>query len=142
MPTYEYQCKKCGKVFELFQGITARPRKWIETDCRQCENRAPVVRLIGIGGGVIFKGSGFYQTDYRSEKYKQAAKAEREASSAPVAGGNGGQSPGSAKPAGDGKSTGSDKSSAPDKAPSAEVKARKPRSGAGTGRAKRATRGD
>ena len=78
MPTYEYKCKKCGKVFEEFQSITARAHKTIKTDCAKCNNRAPVERLIGAGGGVIFKGSGFYGTDYRSESYKKDAKSEKD----------------------------------------------------------------
>ncbi len=79
MPTYEYECSKCGKVFELFQPITARAKRFIKTECSECNNKAPVVRRIGIGAGIIFKGSGFYQTDYRSESYKKGAKAEKEA---------------------------------------------------------------
>jgi putative FmdB family regulatory protein len=81
MPTYEYECTKCGRIFEVFHSMTAKPRKWIETDCAKCDHRAPVRRLIGTGAGVIFKGSGFYETDYRSESYKKAEKAEKEAGS-------------------------------------------------------------
>ena len=81
MPTYEYQCTKCGKVFEVFHSITAKPKRWIDTDCEKCSNRAPVRRLIGTGAGIIFKGSGFYETDYRSDGYKSAAKAEKDARS-------------------------------------------------------------
>ncbi|MGB2985266.1 MAG: FmdB family zinc ribbon protein [Phycisphaerae bacterium] len=82
MPTYEYECTKCGKVFELFQPITEPPRRRLKsTDPHPCDCNAPVIRLIGTGGGIIFKGSGFYQTDYRSESYKKAAKAEKEAGS-------------------------------------------------------------
>ncbi len=80
MPTYEYECTKCGKVFEVFQPITERPKRSIKTDCKQCNNRAPVTRRIGAGAGVIFKGSGFYQTDYRSEAYKKAAQQEKKSS--------------------------------------------------------------
>lgn len=80
MPTYEYECDKCGEVFELFQPITEPPRRRLrKTDPRPCNCNAPVTRRIGIGAGIIFKGSGFYQTDYRSESYKKAAKAEEEA---------------------------------------------------------------
>ena len=96
MPTYEYQCKKCGKVFELFQSITAPARKTLKTDCAKCNNRAPVTRLIGAGGGVIFKGSGFYGTDYRSESYQKAAKAEKDAQ---TGGGNNGKDSASKKTA-------------------------------------------
>jgi len=77
MPTYEYECSKCGKVFELFQPIAEPPRKRLKkTDPRPCECNATVTRRISTGGGLIFKGSGFYQTDYRSESYKQSAKAD------------------------------------------------------------------
>jgi len=81
MPTYEYQCTKCERVFEIFHSITAKPLRIVETDCERCANRAPVRRLIGTGAGVIFKGSGFYETDYRSESYKAASKAETESTS-------------------------------------------------------------
>jgi len=84
MPTYEYECSKCGEVFELFQPITEPARRRLrKTDPRPCECDAPVSRRISAGGGIIFKGSVFYQTDYRSDSYKQAAKADKEA------GGNG-----------------------------------------------------
>lgn len=79
MPTYEYECTKCGTVFELVQPITeAARRKLRKKDPKPCGCNAPVHRLIGTGAGVIFKGSGFYQTDYRSESYKKGAKAEKE----------------------------------------------------------------
>ncbi len=84
MPTYEYECTKCGKVVELFQSITEPARRRLrKKDPKPCDCQAPVIRLIGTGAGIIFKGSGFYETDYRSESYKKAAKADREA------GGNG-----------------------------------------------------
>jgi len=73
MPTYEYRCSECGYEFEEFQSITAKPIR----KCPAC-GKNKVDRLIGRGAGVIFKGSGFYQTDYRSEGYQQAAKAEAE----------------------------------------------------------------
>lgn len=78
MPTYEYQCQKCGYRFEEFQSITAKPLK----TCPKSGCRGPVKRLIGMGAGLLFKGSGFYSTDYRSEGYKKAVKAEKESSSA------------------------------------------------------------
>ena len=71
MPTYEYRCSNCGHKFEKFQSITAAPIK----QCPACKkNKAQ--RLIGTGAGLIFKGSGFYITDYRSEGYKEKAKAD------------------------------------------------------------------
>jgi putative FmdB family regulatory protein len=71
MPTYEYQCQKCGHTFEQFQSIKAEPlQKCVQKGCR-----GKVRRLIGAGAGLLFKGSGFYITDYRSEGYKKAAKA-------------------------------------------------------------------
>lgn len=76
MPTYEYVCEHCGHEFEQFQAITARPLR----KCPHCGRRS-LQRLIGCGGGVIFKGSGFYQTDYRSEAYKKAAEAEKKGAS-------------------------------------------------------------
>lgn len=82
MPTYEYECRKCGRIFEEFQSITAEPL----TVCT-CGEKGKVRRMIGTGAGIIFKGSGFYETDYRSESYKKAAEAEKksgsETSSAP-----------------------------------------------------------
>lgn len=79
MPTYEYECTQCDRVFEVFQSMSARPKRTLKTDCKQCQNKAPVVRRIGTGAAVIFKGSGFYETDYRSESYRADAKKESEA---------------------------------------------------------------
>jgi len=76
MPTYDYECRSCGHQYELFQSITAKPTK----KCPTC-GKNTAKRLIGTGGGIIFRGSGFYQTDYRSESYKKAAKADSEAAS-------------------------------------------------------------
>ena len=79
MPTYEYECSRCGVVFDLFQPITEAPRRRLKkTDPKPCSCNAGVQRRIGTGGGIIFKGSGFYQTDYRSESYKKAAKADKD----------------------------------------------------------------
>jgi len=75
-------------VFEKFHSIKRKPLKFIQTDCARCDNRAPVHRRIGIGAGVIFKGSGFYETDYRSEQYKKDAKAEQEAATGKKDGGD------------------------------------------------------
>ncbi len=74
MPTYDYVCKKCEHRWELFQSMTAKPVR----KCPACGSRA-VERLIGTGAGIIFKGSGFYQTDYRSKSYKEGEKAEKNA---------------------------------------------------------------
>jgi len=69
MPTYEYECKKCGR-FELFQRITDAKLK----RCPTC--KGTVKRLLGSGAGIIFKGTGFYQTDYRSDSYRKGVKSE------------------------------------------------------------------
>jgi putative FmdB family regulatory protein len=76
MPTYEYLCEKCGREFEVFQAISANPLRICPEDrCpRKKWGRGRVKRKIGAGAGLLFKGSGFYVTDYRSEGYKQAAK--------------------------------------------------------------------
>lgn len=75
MPTYEYRCKACGHEFEEFQSITAP----VLRKCPGCA-KLRLERLIGTGSAVMFKGGGFYETDYRSESYKKAAKADSDAS--------------------------------------------------------------
>ena len=75
MPTYEYKCLDCGIQFDQFQGITADPIQ----ECPECSGQTK--RLIGAGAGLIFKGSGFYITDYRSDGYKESAKKDKESSS-------------------------------------------------------------
>lgn len=72
MPTYEYACDACGHAFEKFQSITASTLR----KCPEC-GKLKLRRLIGTGAGIIFKGSGFYQTDYRSDSYTKAAKADK-----------------------------------------------------------------
>ena len=72
MPTYEYVCDGCGHRFDAYHSITADSLK----KCPACGKRS-LQRLIGTGGGIIFKGSGFHQTDYRSESYKKAAAADK-----------------------------------------------------------------
>ncbi|HTY87603.1 MAG TPA: FmdB family zinc ribbon protein [Candidatus Acidoferrum sp.] len=86
MPTYEYICEKCGFEFETFQSISAPPLKRCPPgSCpRQPWGRGRVKRKISAGAGLLFKGSGFYITDYRSEGYKQAA--QKDAAPAPSAG--------------------------------------------------------
>lgn len=71
MPTYDYECRACGEKLEIFHGMTEAPRK----KCPKC-GKATLERLIGAGGGLIFKGSGFYITDYRSSDYQAQAKAD------------------------------------------------------------------
>jgi putative FmdB family regulatory protein len=99
MPTYDYQCDSCGNKFELFQSIKDDPIR----KCPQCK-KLKLRRLFGTGAALVFKGSGFYKTDYRSEAYKKAAKAD--------------SSSADAKPSSDGKAKDSAKSSS-DGAPSA-----------------------
>ncbi len=72
MPTYDYICDACGREFEAFESIKADP----QTVCPTC-HEARLRRKIGPGAAILFKGSGFYQTDYRSESYKKGAKADQ-----------------------------------------------------------------
>ncbi len=72
MPTYDYECNACGHLFELFQGINDP----IKRKCPEC-GRLKLQRLFGTGAAVVFKGSGFYETDYRSADYKKAAAADK-----------------------------------------------------------------
>lgn len=76
MPTYAYECQACGHGFEEFQSMTANALR----KCPECK-KLKLQRLIGPGAGIIFKGSGFYETDYRSESYKNSKKADTESSS-------------------------------------------------------------
>lgn len=113
MPTYDYKCKACSHQFEHFQSMKDAPLR----KCPKCGKPA-LERLIGTGAAVIFKGSGFYQTDYRSESYKAAAKAE-----------SGGSSGGDAKPAEGAKSdsTATKAEPAAASAPKADAKPEKPK---------------
>lgn len=72
MPTYDYECDACGHKFELFQSITESPKK----KCPECK-KPKLRRLFGTGAAIVFKGSGFYQTDYRSDSYKKRAEADK-----------------------------------------------------------------
>jgi len=74
MPTYEYLCNACKHEFEQFQSIMAGPTK----KCPKC-GKLKVIRKISMGGAIIFKGGGFYETDYRSENYKKSAESEKPA---------------------------------------------------------------
>ncbi|MCC7146414.1 MAG: zinc ribbon domain-containing protein [Phycisphaeraceae bacterium] len=80
MPTYDYLCQACAHKFEEFQSMTAKPLR----KCPAC-GKLKLKRLIGTGAGIIFKGSGFYETDYRSQSYKNAAKADKDSSSSSTA---------------------------------------------------------
>jgi putative FmdB family regulatory protein len=77
MPNYDYECLDCGKRFEVFQSMNDAKL----TDCPGPDCSGKVKRLLGTGGGIIFKGSGFYQTDYRSSSYQSGAKADQSPSS-------------------------------------------------------------
>src|SRR2546421_10633160 len=110
MPTYDYVCDACEHTFEEFQSFSEE----ILTKCPKC-GKKKLRRLFGSGAAILFKGSGFYETDYRSESYKTAAKKDQEAAKPPsdAAGGNGtaaksdtGGTSGTARPAGGGKSSG------------------------------------
>ena len=81
MPTYEYACSKCGHEFEIFQSITDKPLTVCPKErCKEKKwGKGKVKKLIGAGAGLIFKGSGFYITDYRSDTYKEAAKKDSSA---------------------------------------------------------------
>lgn len=92
MPTYEYECQKCGHHFDVFQSIKDGPKR----SCPKCKGR--VKRVLGMGAGLLFKGSGFYITDHRQPSYKEAAKKESSASSS--AGSNTGSSAGGSSASG------------------------------------------
>lgn len=78
MPTYDYICDSCGHEFEAYESIKADP----QTDCPSCSAKS-LRRKIGAGAAIIFKGSGFYQTDYRSDSYKKSAAADKPGESKP-----------------------------------------------------------
>ena len=76
MPTYDYKCNNCGHAFELFQSMSEGVKK----KCPECKKQK-LRRLFGTGAAVMFKGSGFYTTDYRSDSYKKAAEADKKSTS-------------------------------------------------------------
>ena len=86
MPTYEYECEKCRKTFEIFQSMKDKPFASCPANvCRMKKwGKGKVRRLLGTGAGLIFKGSGFYITDYRSDGYKTAAKKDTGGGDAPA----------------------------------------------------------
>ncbi len=87
MPTYEYQCSACEELFEIFQSIKENPKR----KCPKC-GELKLKRLISAGGGFLFKGDGFYITDYRSSDYQKQAKAEKEGGSKSESGKSGSES--------------------------------------------------
>ncbi len=106
MPTYEYVCAKCGDRFEQFQSMSAEPLKTCPQDlcAKKKWGKGKVRRAIGGGAGLIFKGSGFYSTDYRSSNYKSSAKKDSSGSSSSTSssgstGASGGKSESKAAPA-------------------------------------------
>ncbi|MEX0704633.1 MAG: zinc ribbon domain-containing protein [Planctomycetales bacterium] len=99
MPTYDYRCRNCDHRWELFQSIMAKPVK----KCPEC-GKQKAERVIGPGAGILFKGSGFYQTDYRSESYKKGAAADKTASDAASGKGEKKSEKSDSKPAAGGKS--------------------------------------
>lgn len=98
MPTYDYECQKCGHRFELFQSMSEEPAR----KCPECKGR--VKRVIGPGAGIIFRGTGFHTTDYRSDSYRKGQEKE----SKPAAGGEkpGGSGGKGDSPGGRGESSG------------------------------------
>ena len=96
MPTYDYVCDACQHQFELFHSIKDEPKR----KCPKC-GRQKLRRLIGPGAAIVFKGSGFYKTDYRSESYKKAAAADKPSAAADKPGAAGAKS--ETKSAGNGK---------------------------------------
>lgn len=101
MPTYEYSCEKCGKNFDVFQSM--RDAAFAECPKERCQleewGHGKVKRLLGTGAGLIFKGSGFYITDYRSNSYKEGAKKDAPASSSGGEKSSGGDKGGGSTPA-------------------------------------------
>ena len=123
MPTYEYICAKCKHAFETVQSIKARALTVCPRDLcpKKPWGKGKIKRAIGTGGGLIFKGSGFYTTDYRSDKYKAAAKKD-----AGVGAGSGSSSEGAKKESKGAVSSGSTGTGSASSAPSASPTAPSP----------------
>lgn len=112
MPTYDYKCQTCGHQFEVFQSMKDDRL----TECPQEDCEGPVKRLLGTGAGIIFKGSGFYETDYRSASYKKGETADK--SSGDSGGSSSGSTGAESKPAADAKpASGAGSAPAPASAP-------------------------
>jgi len=109
MPTYDYRCTACKHEFELFQSMKEAPKR----KCPQCSKNS-LERLIGTGAAVLFKGSGFYQTDYRSKSYTEAAKKEKDSATPKPGGGS------------DAKAAKTENGTAPKSAPSETAKSSAP----------------
>ncbi len=91
MPTYDYECTECSHITERFHGMTARPR----VKCPECGSRTR--KMLGTGAGLIFKGGGFYETDYRSDSYKAGAKADAPSTSSTSGDGDSSKTPKTSK---------------------------------------------
>lgn len=115
MPTYEYECESCGHHFEVFQSMKDDKL----TDCPQEDCDGHVRRLLGTGAGIIFKGSGFYETDYRSDSYKKGAKADQGSGSSS----SGGESKSDSGSSSGGETKKSDGGSKPDSSSGTKAKA-------------------
>jgi putative FmdB family regulatory protein len=113
MPTYEYECPKCGHTFEAFQLMSAKPL----TKCPSCK-KTGVRRLLGAGAGFVFKGSGFYETDFKTKKGAPPAKETKTTGPKP--------GEGSSAAAADTKATATDAKAADTKTKTAESKAKAP----------------
>jgi putative FmdB family regulatory protein len=100
MPTYDYLCDACGHKFEHFQSISDKLLK----KCPKCK-KSKLRRLFGTGAAVVFKGSGFYTTDYRSDAYKKAAQADKSAGEPKSSEGKSGDSKGSSSKSSESKPT-------------------------------------
>ncbi len=124
MPTYEYSCEKCGKNFDTFQSM--RDPTFSECPKEHCQlpkwGHGKVKRLLGTGAGLIFKGSGFYITDYRSNSYKEGAKKDAPASEASSGEKPAGEKPAAEKSPGSKESTSATPKSAPAKSGEAKAK--------------------
>ena len=121
MPTYDYECDACDHKFELFQSIMAE----VEKKCPKCK-KMKLRRLIGTGAAVVFKGSGFYQTDYRSDSYKKSAASDKSSSESKSDSGSGSKSSESKSESSSSESKSSDasapKAAEPKATPSKEAK--------------------